>query len=319
MQDPQKPSEISHYPVLFREVLEHLPVECCRIFDGTLGHGGHARAILEARPDVMHYFGVDRDPDVISRFESNPTDPRLLLIHGNFCEVLQRRHQFLEDALLDAVFLDLGTSQYQLKNAARGFSFLREGPLDMRMNPKENMPLRSWLAEADQEEISDILLRFGEEKFHFRIARAIVENREKLHTTLDLASVIENCLPRSYLRKSPIHGATRSFQAFRIFINQELDSLEKALDQAVEALRPGGRILVISFHSLEDRIVKKRFQEWERDLGVPEFLRNHYPGSVKPRGRRFPRKAIFPGNLELSENEPSRSARLRVFIRGENG
>ena len=280
MQDPQNPSEISHYPVLFREVLEHLPVESYRIFDGTLGHGGHARAILEARPEITHYFGVDRDPAVISRFRENPIDPKVLLLHGNFYEVLQQRRQFLEDIPLDAVFLDLGTSQYQLKNAARGFSFLREGPLDMRMNPEENIPLGRWLLEATQEEISDILLRFGEEKFHYRISRAIVEHRERLHSTLDLASVIENCLPKSYLRKSPIHGATRSFQAFRIFINQELDSLEKALDEAVESLRPGGKILVISFHSLEDRIVKKRFQDWERDLGVPEFLREHYPDEI---------------------------------------
>jgi len=316
---PLRPNDISHYPVLYREVLESLPESCSRVLDGTLGHGGHAREILKVRPDITHYFGVDRDPDVIERFETECIDPRVVLIHGNFSQVLSQREKFLCPEPLDAVFFDLGTSQYQLRNSARGFSFLKEGPLDMRMDPGEGIPLQSWLARADQSEISEVLLKFGEEKFHYRIALAIVQNRENLKSTLDLARIIEDCLPKSYLRKSPIHGATRSFQAFRIFINQELESLECALDNALDALRPGGRILVISFHSLEDRIVKKRFQNWEYDIGVPDHLRSQFEDGGRPRGKRCPRKAIFPGELELSENEASRSARLRVFVRGDDG
>jgi 16S rRNA (cytosine1402-N4)-methyltransferase len=315
---PMNPSEVPHYPVLYREVIGHLPESCETFFDGTLGHGGHAKEILSKRKDLELYFAVDQDPEVVRRFESDPIDPRVVLIQGNFSEVLSQREKHFGEKRLDVVFLDLGTSQYQLKNPSRGFSFLHDGPLDMRMNPGEGIPLSSWISQAEIEEISGVLRDFGEEKFHFRIARAIVENRERITTTLDLAKVIENCLPKSYLRKSPIHGATRSFQAFRIFLNRELESLETALDNAIEALRPGGRILVISFHSLEDRIVKRRFQDWESELGVPDELRHIFKDARKARGKRNPRKPIRPSMEEISENDASRSARLRVFVRGSD-
>jgi len=314
------PSEIIHVPVLCKEVVEALPDPCHFIMDGTLGHGGHARAILDQKPEVQRYFGVDQDPNVIEYFREHSLDPRFIPVHSNFARALERRDQVMENRVLDAVFLDLGTSQLQLKDGERGFSFLRNGPLDMRMNPKEGYSLGHWLKEAGIEEISRVLRDYGEEKFHYRIATRIVENQKKLETTLDLARLIERCLPRSYLRQQKIHGATRSFQAFRIYINEELHSLEKALDLALEALRPGGRLIVISFHSLEDRIVKLRFKQWEQAPGIPEFIRTQ-TRIPKPRGKRWNRKVIRPSPEEEKTNESSRSSRLRVFEKegGENG
>jgi 16S rRNA (cytosine1402-N4)-methyltransferase len=314
------PSEIIHVPVLCKEVVESLPDSCHFILDGTLGHGGHARAILSQKPEIQKYFGVDQDPNVIGYFMEHSPDPRLQPVHLTFVQALEKRKSLFENRDLDAIFLDLGTSQLQLRDGARGFSFLREGPLDMRMNPEQGYSLGQWLKEARLEEISEVLRNYGEEKFHHRIASKIIAQREKLETTLDLARLIEDCLPRSYLRQLKIHGATRSFQAFRIHINEELKSLDLCLDLALEALRLGGRLLVISFHSLEDRIVKNRFKDWEQAPGIPEFLRTQ-AGIPKAKGRRLNRKVMRPTPEEIKKNESSRSARLRVFVKegGESG
>lgn len=303
-------SQTYHYPVLYREILEHCPSNTRHILDGTFGHAGHARYLLSNLPAIESYLALDQDPDVIaefgeSRFEGSS---KIELIHKNFADVT-----FYKDSIktqLDLIILDLGTSMHQLQSANRGFSFLKDGPLDMRMNTSEGIPLKDWLETASQEEISETLKNYGEEKFHHRISIAIMENRQNLDSTLALANCIEQCLPKSYIRQQKIHVATRSFQAFRIMLNKELINLRFALEKLFPYLRPNGRIMVISFHSLEDRIVKNIFREWERsDNPIPGV-----PGDYKcSLGRCKPRKVIRPTNFEIEENSASRSARMRVF------
>lgn len=302
---------IEHYPVLYREVIENLPSECEYVFDGTLGHGGHAKLILQD-PKVKKYFGIDQDMNIINHFTENVLDKRLKPYHGNFSETSKLSIPELEDSKLDAVLLDLGTSMSQLKNPDRGFSFLKDGPIDMRMNNTSSFTVKEWLEEASIDEISQVILEYGEDKFHYRIARAIHERIQDIHTTLELASVIENCLPRSHLRKQNIHAATRTFQAFRIHINNELEALKDSLDYFLDTLKPGGRLLVISFHSLEDRIVKKKFRTWVEESNMPKHLLPE--GEYKePLGKLISRKGFEPSKVETEENPASRSARLRVF------
>ncbi|MCO4781841.1 MAG: 16S rRNA (cytosine(1402)-N(4))-methyltransferase RsmH [Candidatus Cloacimonetes bacterium] len=302
---------IEHYPVLYREVIENLPPECEFVFDGTLGHGGHAKLVLQD-PKVIKYFGIDQDINIIQHFTNNVLDDRLKLYHGNFSEAPELSIPELDESKLDAVILDLGTSMSQLKNPKRGFSFLKDGPIDMRMNNSSSFTVKEWLQEASIEEISQVILDYGEDKFHYRIARAIHERIDDINTTLELASVIENCLPKSHLRKQKIHGATRTFQAFRIHINNELEVLKNSLDYFLGTLKPGGRLLVISFHSLEDRIVKKKFRTWLEESNMPKHLlpEGEYKEAL---GKMISRKGFEPSKLEVEENPASRSARLRVF------
>ena len=311
--------QIEHYPVLYREVLRYLPEPCQSVLDGTLGHGGHAKVILNAHP-IERYVGLDRDPAVIRFFEQNPIGDCFTTLHCNFSDREKIEAFFEEQPCLDAILLDLGTSQFQLRNPERGFSFLTEGPLDMRMNTAKGMTLADFLKVASVEELSQIIREYGEDKFHFRIARRICEVAGSLESTLDLAREIENCLPKDYLRKQKIHGATRTFQALRIYLNRELDSLEEALGFLLDFLRDGGRLLIISFHSLEDRMVKQCFAKWEsKKSSVPSELRAVLGDDPEPsRGVRITRKAIKPGDLEIRENPPSRSARLRVFERRDS-
>lgn len=302
---------IEHYPVLYREVIENLPQNCEFVFDGTLGHGGHAKLILK-RPELQKYFGIDQDMNIINHFTENVLDERLKLYHGNFAEAPNFAIPELEDSQLDAVLLDLGTSMSQLKNPDRGFSFLKDGPIDMRMNNTTSFTVKEWLEEASIDEISQVILDYGEDKFHYRIARAVHERIHEVNTTLELASVIENCLPKSHLRKQKIHGATRTFQAFRIHINNELEVLKNSLDYFFKTLKPGGRLLVISFHSLEDRIVKKKFRTWVEESNMPKHLlpEGEYKEAL---GKMISRKGFGPSAIETEENPASRSARLRVF------
>ncbi|MCJ8346393.1 16S rRNA (cytosine(1402)-N(4))-methyltransferase RsmH, partial [bacterium] len=218
----------------------------------------------------------------------------------------------MQSSNLDLVLLDLGTSMSQLKNAERGFSFMKDGPIDMRMNASSSITVKEWLEEASIDEISQVILDYGEDKFHYRIARSIHERIENIDSTLELAAVIENCLPKSHLRKQKIHGATRAFQAFRIHINNELEVLKNSLDFFLDSLKPGGRLLVISFHSLEDRIVKQKFRSWLEESNMPKELlpEGEYKEAL---GKMISRKGFGPSDLEIEENPASRSARLRVF------
>lgn len=305
--------QIEHYPVLYREVLQHVPAEARVFFDGTFGHGGHAQLLFESR-NLEKYLGVDLDPQALKSAEEKMGFDRLILEHNRFDRALEslERKGLLSKGEIDFALVDLGTSQFQLREAARGFSFLKEGPLDMRMNNHSGMDLKSWLMEAEIEEISEVIRKYGEDKFHYRIAKAIHEKVEQLETTTDLANLIEATLPKSYLRNQKIHAATRSFQAFRIHLNGELECLQTFLAKIPYYMAKAGRLAVISFHSLEDRIAKECFKEWEREEYKISGMTTS--GVVKASlGKRISRKVIKPGEEELKENNASRSAKMRVF------
>ena len=309
-------SKTFHYPVLYREILEYSPVAPKYILDGTFGHAGHAKYLLENIAEIETYVGLDQDPDVIKDFKSQDFTgySKIKLIHTNFADI-SRYHNYIKQKL-DLILLDLGTSMHQLRNADRGFSFLKDGPLDMRMNTSEGILLKDWIDTASQMEISETLKNYGEEKFHHRISIAIKEKSNDLNSTLDLANCIEECLPKSYVRQQKIHVATRSFQAFRIMLNKELESLKYALDNLLPYLRPGGRIMVISFHSLEDRIVKRFMRKM---AGRPEHRGDKsFLDQRRSVAEMINTKAIFPTKKEVESNPKSRSARLRVLQKKSN-
>ena len=303
-----------HEPVLLDEVLAGLAVQADgRYCDATFGRGGHTAAILGALGPDGRLIAIDRDPAAIEygrqRFGA---EPRLTLIRGSFGRLEQLVRAAGVDDGLQGVLLDLGVSSPQLDEAARGFSFMQDGPLDMRMDNESGQSAAGWLARASEREISDVLHSLGEERFARRIARAIVEARRAapIERTAELAAIIAGAVPT---REPGKHPATRSFQAIRIHVNRELEALEAALPQAVRLLAPGGRLCVISFHSLEDRIVKRFIRrEAQGDpvyAGLPE---------VPPHARPTLRKAgaaVTAGEGELARNPRARSAVLRVAER----
>jgi 16S rRNA (cytosine1402-N4)-methyltransferase len=303
-----------HEPVLLDEVLAGLAVQADgRYCDATFGRGGHTAAILGALGPDGRLIAIDRDPAAIEygrqRFGA---EPRLTLIRGSFGRLEQLVRAAGVDDGLQGVLLDLGVSSPQLDDAARGFSFMQDGPLDMRMDNESGQSAAGWLARASEREISDVLHSLGEERFARRIARAIVEARRAapIERTAQLAAIIAGAVPT---REPGKHPATRSFQAIRIHVNRELEALEAALPQAVRLLAPGGRLCVISFHSLEDRIVKRFIRrEAQGDpvyAGLPE---------VPPHARPTLRKAgaaVTAGEAELARNPRARSAVLRVAER----
>jgi len=301
------PPPAVHHPVLFAEVMVGLDVRAEGVYlDGTFGRGGHARGILQRLGDKGQLLLMDQDPEamMVARAEFD-SDARVSLRHGSFADLGNW------DAVkngLDGVLLDLGVSSPQLDSAGRGFSFSQDGPLDMRMNPARGESAGQWLNRAEEREIADVLWRYGEERASRPIARAIVARRERTpwSRTRELADLIASVLPRG---ASKTHPATRSFQALRIHINQELDALERGLRAALGALNPGGRLAVISFHSLEDRMVK-------------QFMLMH--ARAPSNHRRLPEvdrfvptlRLIGPackaGEAELATNPRARSAVLRV-------
>jgi 16S rRNA (cytosine1402-N4)-methyltransferase len=303
-----------HEPVLLDEVLAGLAVQADgRYCDATFGRGGHTAAILGALGPDGRLIAIDRDPAAIEygrqRFGA---EPRLTLIRGSFGRLEQLVRAAGVDDGLQGVLLDLGVSSPQLDEAARGFSFMQDGPLDMRMDNESGQSAAGWLARASEREISDVLHSLGEERFARRIARAIVEARRAapIERTAQLAAIVAGAVPT---REPGKHPATRAFQAIRIHVNRELEALEAALPQAVRLLAPGGRLCVISFHSLEDRIVKRFIRrEAQGDpvyAGLPE---------VPPHARPTLRKAgaaVTAGETELARNPRARSAVLRVAER----
>ena len=297
----------AHLPVLFAQVMEGLRVLADgRYLDGTFGRGGHAAGVLQQLGAGGRLLLMDKDPEAIAEAERKfGEDPRVSIRRGSFADMgawdLAREG-------LDGVLLDLGVSSPQLDVAERGFSFGKDGPLDMRMDPDSGESAAQWIARADEREIADVLFTYGEERQSRRIARAIVQRRAErpLERTAQLADLIASVMPRG---DSKIHPATRSFQGIRIFINRELADLEAGLDAALECLKPGGRLAVISFHSLEDRIVK-------------QFIARH--AKAPPTNRRMPVVPDFVPTLrmigdatkadaaELAANPRARSAVLRV-------
>ena len=282
--------------------------------DGTLGGGGHAGLILEASSPDGILVGLDRDVAALTAAKNNLAGfgDRAILRQGNFCDMNAHLDQ-LGIEHLDGILLDLGVSSYQLDSPERGFSFREEGPLDMRMNPAEGVSAATVIAEADAYELKRIFREYGEERWAGKIARAIVMDREKtpFETTLQLADLISRVVPAS---KGPqrIHPATRVFQALRIHVNGELDNLRAGLDASWQRLKAGGRLVVISFHSLEDRMVKQAFRSLASGCICPPRLAVCACGQ-KPAVRVLTRKAVRATEDEVNINPRSRSAVLRAM------
>jgi 16S rRNA (cytosine1402-N4)-methyltransferase len=308
-----------HHPVLLAETIAGLRIQPHGLYvDATFGRGGHSRAILESLAEEGRLWVCDRDPQAIQVAQQLAAkDARVTVLHSDFAALPEHlRHAGLAGKV-DGMLMDLGVSSPQLDDAVRGFSFQHDGPLDMRMDPTQGESVADWLAHASEQEIADVLYQYGDERQSRRIAKAIVHDRAEtpFTRTQQLASLIERLLGRGKPGQPFKHPATRSFQALRIFINQELQQLDRLLDAAVALLAPQGRLAVISFHSLEDRRVKQFMQ---RQSGGAEDLPAEIPQqSLRPQWLKKIGGAMRAGAEELARNPRARSAVLRVAERTE--
>jgi 16S rRNA (cytosine1402-N4)-methyltransferase len=295
-----------HRPVMLDEVMQGLAIQASGCYvDGTYGGGGHTRALLAALGPHGRLLAIDKDPAAVARAGAEfGADPRLTVRHGSFAQLGEFVDELGLRGRIAGVLLDLGMSSIQLDDAARGFSFMRAGPLDMRMDTSRGPTAAQWLADASEAQIAQVLREFGEERYARRIAAAIVTRRAQapITTTDELVEVLRQAMPR---REQHKHFATRTFQALRIVVNHELDDLAAGLEQALTVLAPGGRLVVLSFHSLEDRPVK-------------QFMRQHagrFEGASAPPALRLVRAPKKAGPAELAVNPRARSAILRVAER----
>ncbi|UDL04343.1 16S rRNA (cytosine(1402)-N(4))-methyltransferase RsmH [Marinobacter sp. CA1] len=311
-----RPTEHADGQQLHRSVLLDTAVDLLitnpegRYIDCTFGRGGHSRLLLARLGAQAQLLGIDKDPEAIGFAETLATeDARFRHFHGSFAELVSAMDE-QSWAAVDGVLMDLGVSSPQLDDAARGFSFLRDGPLDMRMDTTRGPSAADWLASAEEKEIADVIWRYGEERFSRRIARSVINQRqeEPLQTTRALAELVSAAVPKKEKHK---HPATRTFQAIRIFINRELEDLEQGLDAAVSKLAPGGRLVVISFHSLEDRIVKRFMRDLARGPQLPKGL--PVMASEEQSAYRLVGKAMKAEVGEVSDNVRARSAVMRVL------
>jgi len=301
----------AHRTVLLHEAVEALNVRADGIYiDGTFGRGGHSRLILQRLGDEGRLIGFDKDDDAVQAarraFEG---DRRFSMVHGSFAQLSSVVAELGLVRRVDGLLLDLGVSSPQLDEAERGFSFMQDGPLDMRMDRTRGISAAEWLASAEEDEMATVFRDYGEERFARRIARAIVNRRAEspLLRTSQLASLVEQASPT---REKHKHPATRTFQAIRIFINEELDELQACLLDSLGVLAVGARLVVISFHSLEDRIVKRFMREQERGPKLPKGLpvmHEQARGVLRVIG-----KAVKPGDEEVQSNPRARSAVMRV-------
>ena len=305
---------ITHRPVLLAEAVTALisgpliqkqdAVKNILVIDGTFGRGGHTQALLKELPSTARMISFDKDLDAIA-VAQKINDPRLTIVHDSFAHM----DQYAQAESVDGILLDLGISSPQVDEAHRGFSFRREGPLDMRMNIDHGMTAAEWLEQAPQEEITHVIKTYGEERFAFQIAKAIVAKREaglSPKTTTQLASLVAGVVRTREAGQDP---ATRTFQALRIFINRELEDLELGLQAALSLLKPGARLAVISFHSLEDRIVKQFLQthaKVEVPRGLPVREKDLPQSALEIIGR------VKPSEAEILENPRARSAIMRI-------
>jgi 16S rRNA (cytosine1402-N4)-methyltransferase len=306
--------DFNHQAVLLDEALESLNIRPSGIYiDATFGRGGHSRAILQQLDEKGRLIAFDQDPEAVAFAKQQFVDePRLTIEHCNFNQVADVIEQYGLKEKIDGVLMDLGVSSPQLDDAERGFSFLRSGPLDMRMDTSQGETARQWLARVKPADLIIVLKRYGEEKFAKRIATAIVETRaeREITETGDLAEIISNAIP---VKEKHKHPATRSFQAIRIYINEELRALEQGLKAAVSVLAIDGRLSVISFHSLEDRIVKRFMRNISSRPKLPAGLPVMEADIEVP--YRLVGKPAVAGEKELGVNPRARSARLRVLER----
>lgn len=298
-----------HLPVLYKEIIHALqPKPGGRYVDGTLGAGGHARGILEASAPDGQLLGLDVDPQAlaIARETLAPHEHRIHLAQASYTTLTTQLNQLGWEAV-DGIVLDLGASSMQFDTPERGFSFMQDAPLDMRFGPGIPQTAADIVNSYSERELADLIYEYGEERDSRKIARAIV-NKRPLHTTRELVAVIEAVSPR---RGERVHPATRTFQALRIAVNDELASVKAVLPQAVAGLRSGGRLAVISFHSLEDRLVKDFFREQSKDLKNPPYERI-YETERKAIIKEVNRKPILPSDEEIKDNPRARSAKLRI-------
>lgn len=311
-------SAFDHASVLAAEVIEHLGHRDHGVYvDGTLGGAGHSTALLEHLTSAT-LIGIDRDPSALAAAGERLArfGDRARLVHGEYAEIPAILAE-LKIAQVDGVLLDLGVSSPQLDHAERGFSFMKEGPLDMRMDPTRGRTALELIQALDPEALANVIFELGEERHSKKIARLIKEAlaADRIATTTDLATVVASAIPIVEQRKSKIHPATRTFQALRIAVNGELEQLARFLDAFPDLLTLGGRCAIISFHSLEDRLVKQRF----RDLAWTSSLPRHLAAAEGERAdavcEPITRKAVVAGDDEIAKNPRARSARLRVCER----
>ena len=304
-------TDFNHEPVLVHEVIAALNIQPSGFYlDATFGRGGHSRQILERLDILGCLLGLDKDQQAIEHAQiALASDSRFSAIKSSFENLDQVMSQHFVDQKLDGVLFDLGVSSPQIDQADRGFSFRKDGPLDMRMDQENELSAAKWLAQAEEYELRKVFKRYGEERYAGRIAREIIARRnvEPLETTGQLASLISNIVPTKEFDK---HPATRVFQAIRIRINRELEEIANALPMALKYLKPGGRLVVISFHSLEDRIVKRFFRKEAKGDDYPVDM--PVTADMLNPGLKIISKPIRPQNAEIDANPRARSAILRI-------
>ena len=306
--------EFNHVSVLLNECLEGLNIKENGIYvDGTLGGAGHSSEILKRLSNEGRLIGIDQDTDALKAAKERLKDySNVTFVHSNFSNIENVLNNLNIDGV-DGILMDLGVSSYQLDEGERGFSYMKDAPLDMRMKRENDFSAYNVVNEYSEEDLYRIIRDYGEEKFAKRIASFIVENRQEknIETTLELVEIIKNAIPAKARREGP-HPAKRTFQAIRIEVNSELSILNKTIEDGVEKLNKGGRMAIITFHSLEDRIVKNKF----RDLAVSCRCPKEFPVCVcgeKAKVKIISRKAIEPTKEEVEVNPRSRSAKLRVI------
>lgn len=306
-----------HIPVLLTESIDALAIKPDQVYiDATFGRGGHSRAILAELGPEGRLLALDRDPSAARAAADLSDDPRFEFIHTPFSALPHIVAERQLTGRIAGILFDLGVSSPQLDDAERGFSFMRDGPLDMRMNPEQGESAADWLSHASVDEMAQVFRSYGEERFAGRVARAIevVRAEQPLSRTRELAELIYNTIPKRSHEKHK-HPATRVFQAVRIFINRELDEVENALDAAVQALQPEGRLAVISFHSLEDRLVKQFIRKQSQRAQLPAGLPLRDDEIEDNRTLKALSKAIKPAAEELEQNPRARSSVLRIAER----
>jgi len=308
--------EFNHIPVLKDECIENLNIKKDGIYvDGTLGGAGHSSVILQSLGSNGKLIGIDRDKEALSVAKERLSSYKNFIpVHDNHVNILQILKE-LSISGVDGILLDLGVSSYQLDEASRGFSYMQDAPLDMRMNREDKITAADVVNNYSEEELAQIFFDYGEEKFAKQIARKVVEYRKSktIDTTLELVEIIKQSLPKKAL-KDKGHPAKRVFQAIRIEVNEEIKLLEKGIEGSIKALNKGGRLCIISFHSLEDRIVKKTFEKMQGKCICPKDLPKCVCNYVSY-GKIISKKPILPSDKELEINSRSKSAKLRVFER----
>ena len=309
--------EFSHYSVMLKETIEELKVKSDGIYvDGTLGGGGHAYEVCKRLSDAGHFYGIDQDAAAIAAASQRLSEfgNRVTIIRSNYCEMCKE----LRDrgvTGVDGIVLDLGVSSYQLDEADRGFTYREDAALDMRMDQRQEKTARDIVNGYSEMDLYRIIRDYGEDKFAKNIAKHIVQARERqpIETTGELVEFIKAAIPAK-IRMQKGHPAKQTFQAIRIELNRELEVLRDSLDDMIDFLNPGGRLCIITFHSLEDRIVKNAFRKNEHPCTCPPDFPVCVCGKT-PKGKVVTRKPILPGEGELEENSRSKSAKLRVFER----